>query len=398
MRKTDLHPTLQRAAIPVPDKGGVYAVVPPPVPNEVPVAGNAGLFARARAESDRLAETLASLPNAPLLMRMLNRREAVDSSQIEGTHTAFDELLYYEMTDDAEADGDASQTLNYVTAFLAGEEAVRQHGVHALTTNLLCTLHEKLMSGSAQYTPGLVRTVQNWIGSTRIETARFVPPPPDMVPELLADLQGVLQFEPDSPRTPSALMRAAIAHAQFEAIHPFRDGNGRVGRLLIPLMFLAEEAPPLHLATFMKLRQQEYYDALLHVQMKLDWEPWIRFFLECVISSCMQTRKVVGELARLQAEWRTLLANKRRHATVHGVVELLIGYPVLTVNEVMSRLDVTFPAANSAIKELVELDILRTPSRKKRNRVFQSHQVLNAMYTGLDSVLQDTLRLSEAGF
>jgi len=393
MRKADLHPILQRSAVAVPDKSGVFAVVPPKVPYDISYAGTEALFATARAEINRLADTLAELPYAPLLMRMLNRREAVDSSQIEGTHTAFDELLYYEVTHGADADEDANQTLNYVNAFLQGEQAVQQRGISALGTELICALHQTLMT-EARHTPGEPRTVQNWIGSAQIETARFVPPPPEQVSGLLHDLEGLLRFEPDSVRAPSILMRAAIAHVQFEAIHPFRDGNGRLGRLLLPLMFLADAEPPLHLATFMKVRQQEYYDALLQVQMKLNWQPWLKFFLECVIASCAQTRRVISELSRLQQQWRLLLAHKRKHSTVHRLSDLLIGYPVLSVNEVAALLDASFPAANKAIEELMALDILRAPTQKRRNRVFQAHQVLNAMYTGLDDILSETLRLS----
>jgi Fic family protein len=204
------------------------------------------------------------------------------------------------------------------------------------------------------------------------------------------DLLGLLQYEAEGVAVTSILLRAAIAHVQFEAIHPFLDGNGRVGRLLLPLMFKAEGAPPIHLASFLKLRQQEYYNALLQVQTRLVWEPWIRLFLESVIASCRHTTRLFEDLQTIQGRWQSILTeqSKRRHATIWRVTELLLGQPVVTVNSIAGRLGVTFPAANDAVSELVALDILRPASQQRRHRVFQAHEVINALYTGLDAVIE----------
>jgi Fic family protein len=158
-------------------------------------------------------------------------------------------------------------------------------------------------------------------------------------------------------------------------------------------MLHAAGEPPLHLATFLKVRQQEYYAALLSIQMKLNWEPWIKLFLECSIASAKHTVQLFGHLRSIQTGWHQQLAaqKRRKHATIWKVVDLLIGQPVVTVTEVSKRLEVTFPAANDAIDDLVELDILRPNNTCKRNRVFQSHEVLNALYTGLDSVLDEAV-------
>ncbi|MBS4097694.1 MAG: Fic family protein [Sulfuricella sp.] len=354
----------------------------------------------ARRELDSLSETInRNEQYAGLVFHMLNRREAVDSSQIEGTHTGFDGLLIHEIeanTEDTKRDQDADQTLGYLRAFADGSRAVADHGQPALSLDLIQHLHATLLAGQERIQPGRWRDVQNFIG-TRMETARYIPPPADVVPRLMDDLGLLLHYEPDGVAEISILMRAAIAHVQFEAIHPFRDGNGRVGRLLLPLMLLADGKPPIHLATFLKVRQRDYYDALLDVQMRLNWSPWIRLFLETVIASCRHTVQLFGDLQTIQARWQAMLAEKakRRHATIWRVTELLLGQPVVTVNVIAERLNVSFPAANEAVKELLALNILRPGNVQTRNRIFQAHEVMNALYTGLNAVLDDVARFTD---
>jgi Fic family protein len=347
----------------------------------------------ARRELDLLKGQLSRCTYADRLLRSLNRREAVDSSQIEGTRTSFDELLLYEMDLSDEAapeNADAGETLAYVDAATHGEAAVRAHGQSALNQQLLLDLHARLMAGNPRAQPGRFRTVQTHIGGLRIENAVFIPPPPGEVERLMADLEGLLQYAPEGNLVSSVLMRAAIAHAQFEAIHPFTDGNGRIGRMLLPLMLQAEGEPPIHLATFLKLRQREYYEKLRTAQMRLDWTPWVGLFLDSVIASCRHTGQLVLEIDDIQAGWNEQLQarRKRRHATIWRVVELLPGQPVITAKEAARQLQVTFPAANDALAELVDMDILRPSNAQRRNRAFQAHQVLNALHTGLDEVLR----------
>lgn len=397
MRKSDLHPTLQASCVPIPERGGCYAVIPPPVPTSVDAADSYHLFALASRELELLSSALQkNSEHAGLLLGMLNRREAVDSSQIEGTKTGFDGLLLHELrlgTEDAEPDDDASETFAYVRAFMLGTQAVDQMGQKALTQALICRLHAELMTDQSRYTPGKIREIQNYIG-VRLETARYVPPPAEVVEALLEDLEGLLQYQPDGPKEVSILMRAAIAHAQFEAIHPFLDGNGRTGRLLLPLMLQAAGQPPIHLATFLKVRQQEYYDALWQVQIKLNWSPWLQLFLEIVIASCRHTVFLLDTLHDLQRQWKAALTekNKRKHAAIWRVVDILLGQPLITVNELSRRLEVSFPAANQAVEDLVAMDILRPLNDHQRHRVFQAHQVMNALYTGLDEILEKAVQ------
>lgn len=394
MRKTDLHPDLKRTCVPIPGHSGCFAVIPPAVPVSVNVPTCHGLLVLAQRELELLTDAINRSPrDAELLMYMLNRREAVDSSQIEGTHTSFDGLLIHEIeagTEDEITDSDANATMNYVRAFMAGARAIDLHGQAALDLNLIRNLHSQLMVGQPQYAPGQWRDRQNHIG-LRMETARYIPPPPSEVPRLMDDMLGLLQYEPDGVAVVTVLLRAAIAHVQFEAIHPFLDGNGRTGRLLLPLMLKAEGKPPIHLASFLKLRQQEYYDALLQVQTKLQWEPWIRLFLESVIASCRHTTGLFDDMRGIHQRWQNLLTQqgKRRHATIWKVCGLLLGQPVVTINSITQRLGVTFPSANDAVSELVELGILRPTTPQRRHRVFHAHEVMNVLYSGLDAVIED---------
>jgi Fic family protein len=393
MRKSDLNRSLQATAMVIPGKSGCNAVMPGQVPSSIDVPACAAAFQMAQRELDLLKSQLSRCAYADRLLRSLNRREAVDSSQIEGTRTSFDELLLYEMDlgdDPAAGDADAGETLAYVDAASHGDEAIRERGQSALTRQLLLELHARLMAGNPRAQPGRFRTVQNHIGGLRIEDAAFVPPPPGEVERLMADLEGLLQYAPEGNLVSSVLMRAAIAHVQFEAIHPFTDGNDRVGRMLLPLMLQAEDEPPIHLASFLKRRQGEYYEKLRAAQMRLDWTPWVGLFLDSVIASCRHTSQLILEIDDIRADWNALLQarRKRRHATIWRIVELLPGQPVITAKEAARQLQVTFPAANDALAELVELDILRPSNAQRRNRAFQAHQVLNALHTGLDEVLR----------
>lgn len=393
MRKSDLHPRLQASCVPIPGRSGCFAVVPEPVPMQIDAANCYGLFAVARRELDALRVLIDNQPErARLLLGMLNRREAVDSSQIEGTQTNFDGLLIHELDEIADRnDGsDAAQTLAYVRAWLAGRESVTADG---LSVDLICRLHGILMAGQPRAMPGEIRLIQNYIGST-LELAQYVPPPPERVSALLDDLAQLFSVDADQVMAPSILMRSAIAHVQFEAIHPFQDGNGRIGRLLLPLMFLAENEPPIHLATFLKIRQREYYQALIEAQTRLNWAPWLRLYLECVVASCRHTQQLFDTLQRIFAQWQTQLAEakKRRDAAAWRLIEYLLGQPIVSISRVATALGVSFPVANTAVDTLIGLDILRPMNDYRRNRLFQAHQITNALYTGLDQVLAEAAR------
>ena len=402
MKKSALHQSLQANAVPVPGRSGCYAVVPPKLQF---LRLDSPLLLLARREMQVLGDAVAAAPGyAKLLMHMLNRREAVDSSQIEGTHTQFDELLLHEIeagTKDAVSNADADRTMNYLHAYAEAVKAIEERGKSTLDLELILSLHKQLMRGDTRATPGKFRNVQNFIGGMKMEHARFIPPPATEVPPLMEDLVARIGYEPSEESAIQILIlgRAPFIHAQFETIHPFVDGNGRVGRILIPLMFLAEGEPPLHLASFLKVRQREYYDALLEVQMHLRWAAWNQLFLECVIASCRHTVHLLSELSKLSDRWAQALTGRqmRKHATVWQLSKLLLGQPVITVNAAARQMKVSFPAANTAIGVLVDLDILREHGKQNRSRAFQSHEVMNLLYTGIDAVLDDVAALRNYG-
>nr|WP_298718608.1 Fic family protein [uncultured Steroidobacter sp.] len=204
-----------------------------------------------------------------------------------------------------------------------------KRGERALDGALIRAMHKHLMNGNPRASPGQLRRVQNFIGGLKMEQARFIPPPPAEVPRLMTDLDRLIRHQPDpeSHYDVSVLARAAIVHAQFAATRPFVDGNGRVGRLLLPLMLLADGGHPIHLATFLKCRQREYYGALLDVQLKLRWSPWVELFLECTIASCRHTVHLLRELRATAERWQERLKTRgtRKHATVWSVTHLLLG-------------------------------------------------------------------------
>lgn len=386
MRKTDLSHDRQQLLVTLDSHPGALALVPPPTPTHLQLPGLKGEIARAHEALGRLQASAAALPNPNLVTRTFDRREAVRSSQIEGTSSDIDDVLTFEATGSEEGlPPDVAVTLNYVKALEYGLEKVAQNGVRALTTELVQELHARLMAGIRGYgdVPGELRTRQNWIGGLRIYDAKFVPPPPDRVKECLEDLVRVLQYAPaeeDFFEVP-LVMRMAIVHAQFETIHPFIDGNGRVGRILLPLMLAAEGYPPVYLAGFMKANQDAYYQTLGAVQLKGEWTEWVRFVAAGVEVACRESMQTAQELTLLLALWKERIAalKLRTDAAAHRLPELLIGTPVVTVNQAAGALGIAFPAANRAFAQLQEAGIVEPLSDRKRNRVFAAKEVIEIL-------------------
>ena len=349
-------------------------MTPDPVPHTIPHAGNEAIMARASEALDSLDSLLESLPHRDRVVAALDRREAVASSQIEGTRTEVEELFYLEATGDTgDVPDDAPETLSYVQATNEAFRAVRQEGVTAFTEELIIELHHRLMTGT-RYADGAYRNVQNWIGGLKIEEARFIPPLPADVPALMADLVRLLQYEPDGPMVTSIIMRMAIVHAQFETIHPFRDGNGRLGRILMRLMLEAESHCPLHLANVLKSKTDEYYDHLWQVQTKDNWTGWLGFLSAAIYTACKQTELLATKLSHLPSTWARE-HRFRRNSAAERMLPLLIEHPVITANLATELLDVTFKAANDGLAKLVEAGVL-SQSDVKRNRVFRANEVL----------------------
>ncbi|WP_224957739.1 Fic family protein [Geomonas subterranea] len=386
MRKASLSPDRQQLLVPLDSHPGALALVPPPTPTHLQLPGLRDEIAKAHEALGRLQASAASLPNWNLIARTLDCREAVRSSQIEGTSSDLDDVLIFEATGSEEGlPADVVVTLNYVKALEYGLAKVNQNGVGALDVELIKELHARLMESVRGYCdkPGELRTRQNWIGGLRIYDAKFVPPPPDRVKECLEDLVRVLQYAPseeDFFEVP-LVMRMAIVHAQFETIHPFIDGNGRVGRIILPLMLAAEGYPPVYLAGFMKTNQAAYYETLGAVQLKGEWTEWVRFVATGVEVACRESMQTAQELTVLLAQWqeRVTALKPRFDAAAYRLPELLIGTPVLTATHAAEALGIAFPAANRALAQLQEAGIVEPLTDRKRNRVFAAGEVIGIL-------------------
>lgn len=296
----------------------VGAFVPAPLPPEPPIAWAPALrekFDQALLSLGRLDSVSIILPDTAMFLYMYVRKEALLSSIIEGTQSSLSDLLLFELDQEPGAPlGDVREVSNYVAALDHG--LTRLSGGFPLSLRLIREMHGVLLSRGrgSQKTPGRFRRSQNWIGGSRPGDAAFIPPPPDQVPECMGKLELFLHDRPE--RTP-ALLKAALAHVQFETIHPFLDGNGRLGRLLITLLLCEQkilQKPMLYLSLFFKAHRGQYYDLLNNVRLTGDWETWLDFFADAVIETAKQAVHTAQELLELSKEDQEKIAGLGRAA------------------------------------------------------------------------------------
>jgi len=370
-------------------QGNYTAFVPDPLPPKLEWTPR---LIRVLSDADRLIGKLAGeggrLPNPHVLMRPFVKREAVLSSKIEGTQATLGELLASEAGVAVDrSPEDLRDVGNYVVAL--------EHGIVRLKELPLCVrivreLHEKLMTGvrGHQVTPGRFRKIQNWIGKpgSTPATASFVPPPAEAVEDCLAAWE---KFIHDSDLPP--LVTIALAHYQFEAIHPFLDGNGRVGRLLITLFLIERQVLPtplLYLSAFFEAARRDYYDGLRGVSERGAWSDWIEYFLLGVArmseDALSRARRMNGKLA----EWQKIVAGDSTNAPLR-VVELLAANPFITTKGAAERLSVAFTTAQRAIERLDRLGIVKQVGDAKRDRVYCAKALLD--------ILEEPARLTPAG-
>lgn len=387
MKKSDLSIERQALLTPVEKHSGAFALIPPSTPRFISLPGLGNEVARAHEALGELMALSGWLPNADLVTRTMDRREAVRSSQIEGTSSDMDDLLAYEATgSDDGMPPDVLVTLNYVKSLSHGLKQVRRiGGPESLTGVLIKELHAHLMDGVGDFkgVPGEFRVKQNWIGGFNIYQARFVPPPAENVMPCMSDLERFLQYpvsEDDQIEMP-IVIRMAIAHAQFETIHPFIDGNGRVGRLLMPLMLAAEDYPPIYIAGFLKLNQKEYYETLANVQLQGKWTEWVSFFATGVEHAARESIRTATALIALLETWRRRVSELklRSDSVVNRLPEFLIGNPVVTINQVSAAMGISFQAANTAIAKLAEIGILVNEGDSIRKRVFVAAEAIGIL-------------------
>jgi Fic family protein len=342
-----------------PTIGGRKAFVPNPLP---PARLSAEAFlpelARATQAVGELKGIGRTVPNPLLLIRPLQRREAVSSSSMEGTYTTLSDLFLLEAgAEEAATRSDTREVLNYVRALegaIAGLEAL------PISTRLIRDAHRRLLTGVARHRgatvqAGELKHDQNWIGGTgRIETARFIPTPPADTPDALDQLFAFAN-RPDEDLA-SPLIDAALAHYQFEAIHPFADGNGRVGRMLIALMLVQRGTLPqplLYMSPYLERHKDRYIDLMYAVSRDGAWEAWIAFFLEAMAASAAETIAVVERLQDIQRGYRERFQTARRSALMLRIIDLAFEQPVRSISNIAEALGVTYAGAANNVAELV---------------------------------------------
>ena len=334
----------------------------------------------------RLDGVGALLPATQLFLYSYVRKEALLSSQIEGTQSSFSDLLLYESEEAPGVPlGDVQEVVNYVAAL---EHGLRRIGTgFPLSLRLIREVHEILLSqgrGSHQ-SPGEFRRSQNWIGGTRPGNARYVPPPPDCVMDCLGALEKFLH---DDPVPTPTLIKAALAHVQFESIHPFLDGNGQVGRLLITLLLAAEGAmttPLLYLSLYLKRRRETYYSLLQQVRETGDWEAWLRFFLQGVQETAEQGTATTRALLLLFREDRERIEGLgRAAASALRVFSQLQTAPILSVSRIADTLALSLPTASAAVRNLESLGIIRELTGRRRGRLFVYRRYLDILSEGTE--------------
>ena len=386
MRKDQISPDRQAWLVPALGHPNVLALVAPPTPRQVPdAARHAGAFATAHAALGRLQGAMDHIANADMVTRTLARREAVKSSQIEGTRATLPELLTYEATrGSAGLPNDVRVTERYVEALQLGLQHIRERGREALDLGLLNELHAVLMRDDAGRFPiGAWRTDQVFIGGgIRIEDANFVPAPPDRIQACMDEFAAAaLRYTPreDEQAQLSLVAQLLIVHAQFETIHPYHDGNGRTGRLLMPLLLAAEGYPPLYLSGTLLRAREQYYAALLAVQLRGEWGPWIELLTAAIVEACTESVAIANDLVALCAQWDTQLSSYRQDSATRRLPKFLVGYPVLSVQQAVGLLGVSQPAANAALNNLLAAGIVSLVNERQWGRVFQATAVLERL-------------------
>ena len=368
------------------------AFVPAPLPPNPSLEWTPDLrskFDQALLALGRLDSISTFLPDIPLFLYMYVRKEAVLSSMIEGTQSSLSDLLLFELDMEAGVPlDDVREVSNYVAALDYG--LTRLGEGFPLSLRLINEMHGVLLSkgrGSNQ-TPGEFRRTQNWVGGTRPGNAAFVPPPAEQVLDCMGRLELFLH---DQPEPTPALLKVALAHVQFETIHPFLDGNGRLGRLLITLLLCEQKMlrePMLYLSLYFKTQREHYYELLNEVRLSGNWEAWLDFFAEAVIVTATQAVETARQLVDLADEDRERISGiGRAAASTLRVHRAMLGRPITTSGWLVEKTGITPATVNKCLDHLERLGIVRELTARKRNRVFSYAGYLEIMNKGTELIL-----------
>ena len=356
-----------------------YGVVPlPPPEHGVALSTVAQRHSQATAAIARVQTLAAELKDPYLISRILPRREAVSSSAIEGTNSTLDELLSVEETDDAEASDSAVQVRDYALALDDFVPRARKEKNAIFTVDLVRELHRAVMRGDKEYkdTPGELRSRVVWIGGTDIAYSTYNPTPPEDIARCLEETTDYLRCEGMQAVQQDLIVRMAIAHSHFEAVHPFRDGNGRVGRLLLPLMMAADDHIPLYLSPYIEANKGRYYASLKAAQQRLEWHEVVGFIADAITGTVNELAITREALLKLSELWQA----RRKFRAESGALKalkVLPHYPVLTIRRLANILDISVPATTQAVEQLIEAGVLTERTGHKRNRVFSASEALS---------------------
>ena len=363
----------------------VQAFVPHALPPSDP-ALTLDTFALQNREAElalaRLSGVSGLVPSVDWLLYSAIRKEALLTSQIEGTQATLTDLFDEEAGFGVSNTDDVEEVTNYLRAFRLVQDNLRSPKGLPISVRLLCDAHRLLLNGvrGAGKQPGELRRSQNWIGGTRPGNAAFVPPPADRIANLMSELE---RFIHDSSSTLPPLIKIALVHAQFETIHPFLDGNGRIGRLLIAALLEYWGLLPeslMYLSGYLKEHQLEYYRRLSIIRTEGNWESWVAFFLEAVASAATDAeRGIIAIASMVAADRRRLLVAPKAGPASYRLFELLPMMPRFTIERVRRELDTSFPTANAAVKVLEELGIVTEMTGQKKNRSYSYQQYIELL-------------------
>ncbi len=367
----------------------VRAFIPNKLPLKQPLKIDAELARKldnALVSLGRLDSISEILPDSSLFLYMYVRKEAVLSSMIEGTQSSISDLLVYELEGIPGVPiDDAMEVSNYVKALEYGVKRIDEG--FPVSSRLFKEIHNILLSKGRGSTkePGQYRTSQNWIGGTRPGNAVFVPPPPNMVESCMGNLETFIH---DMKSVTPVLLKSAISHVQFETIHPFLDGNGRLGRLLISLLLYENKVlqkPLLYLSLYFKIHRQAYYEHLTNVRINGDWEKWIDFFADAVIHTSNQAVNTAKNLIALINDHEAKVNSMgRASSTALVVYRCFVKQPVLNANAIQTQTSLSAATIHSSLENLIKLGILEEVSQKKRNKIFAYKEYINILNEGTE--------------
>lgn len=380
MRRTDFSPDAPGQLLEVSSRSGQIALafLPNPLPTPISIDSDISIAAeRAALAIGNLNGSALILPNPTLLYRPFLRREALASSRIEGTRAEFDQLVLFEAEGDQSPNADISEVQNYLQALQAGWSKPRER---PFSQGLIMELHQQLLSGvrGSTLAPGQLRTVPVHISGVDLVSARFVPPPPEFVRDLLDNLFSYIATGNDLP----PLARIAVIHYQFEAIHPFMDGNGRTGRLMMPLL-LREwgylDLPILYLSEYFEEHRETYIDLLLAVSQKNGWKDWILFVLIGIERSAQEAIHRGRHLIGLREHLRARYGQGRQAGTILQIIDGLFDHPAITAKRAADLAGITTQGVRTALDKLITDGVLVEVDSSTRPRIYAAPEIIAAM-------------------